>query len=194
MPTEVVKTTDRCELHPGNPTVARCDTCGRALCLVCATPVRGQVFGPECLPIDVAGDAAVTPPRNAPMPRPWLALGIALSLLVATTLLPWTRFGQASGWFGAWGWPLRWSMLAAVCGSAALIIWLVRRRRPARGVASVLGVLGGIGCLGAVLAIANPPPFTKASVAAWLALAAGLVAVALASVCARGGLVTSSAR
>jgi peptidoglycan/LPS O-acetylase OafA/YrhL len=193
MPTEVVKTTDRCELHPGNPTVARCDTCDRALCLVCATPVRGQVFGPECLPFDVA-DEAPAPPRRPPMPRRWLALGIALTVVVAATFLPWTRFGQASGWFGAWGWPLRWSMLAAVAGSAALAVWLVRRRRPGRGVALVLEVLGAAACLGTVLAIVNPPPFTKAALAPWIVLAAGFVAVALAFDGARGVVATRSAR
>jgi hypothetical protein len=188
MPTEVAKTTDRCELHPGSATVARCDTCGRALCLICATPVRGLVFGPECLPSDVADEVPLAPPSGRPpMPRRWLALGIALTILVAATFPPWTRFGQASGWFGGWGWPLRWSMLTALSGAAALGTWFVRRHRPARGVALVLEILAAAACLGAGLAIANPPPFTKAASAPWIALAAGLAAGAIAFTGARAG-------
>jgi hypothetical protein len=187
MPTEVAKTTDRCELHPGKATVARCDTCDRALCLVCATPVRGQVFGPECLPSDVSSDEPVAPVRKSPMPRAWLALGISLAILVAASFLPWTRFGSASGWCGAWGWPMRWSMLAALAGAPALVLWLARRRHPGRRVALILAMLAVAAGVGALLAIANPPPFTKAAVAPWIALAAGLVATAVASVGFRAG-------
>src|SRR6266446_4891571 len=104
MPPEdrTTKTVDRCELHPGAATVATCGGCGRALCITCAVPVRGEVFGNECLPpdLDPAGTALDS---SAPlMPRPVLAAGACWILALAATLLPWMRFGTGSGAFGAW--------------------------------------------------------------------------------------------
>jgi hypothetical protein len=41
---------------------------------------------------------------------------------------------------------------------------------------------GALVAAGALLAIVNPPPFTKPALAPWIALAAGLVAATLAAV------------
>jgi hypothetical protein len=180
MPTETTKSTERCETHPGSPSVARCARCGRTLCIVCAVPVRGAVLGPECLPPDVAAEALQEPARRVPMPRWWAVTGAALIVLVGTTVLPWTRFGLASGWFGAWGLPPRWSLLAAIAGALALTIW-VSRRYPGRAASGVVVLLSVAAGAGAELAILNPPPFTKATPAPWVAVASAGVATVVAA-------------
>jgi hypothetical protein len=180
MPTETTKGTERCETHPGSPSVARCARCGRTLCIACAVPVRGAVLGPECLPPDVAAEALQEPARRAPMPRWWAVTGAALIVLVGTTVLPWTRFGLASGWFGAWGLPPRWSLLAAIAGALALTIW-VSRRYPGRAASGVVVLLSVAAGAGAELAILNPPPFTKATLAPWVAVASAAIAAAVAA-------------
>ena len=175
MAAETSKGTERCESHPGTVSVARCATCDRTLCIACAVPVRGVVLGPECLPAEVAaevGPAAIAGPPIAPR---WVGAGAALLLLVASTLFPWTRFGVASGWFGAWGSPLRWSTLTAVAGSIAFAIWIARRR-PGRGVMRSVAALAMAAAGGALLSVLSPPPFTTASAAPWVALAGGLAA------------------
>jgi hypothetical protein len=184
MPTETAKSAERCEDHPGSPSVARCARCGRTLCIACAVPVRGAVLGPECLPPDVAEEARAEVTRRPPMPVWWRATGGALAALVASTCFPWTRFGTASGWFGAWGTPVRWSTLTAVAGSLALLVWLVRRR-PAPMPGRLVAALSIAAAAGAGAAVANPPPFTKASAAPWVALVVGTSAALAALVAAR---------
>ena len=179
MTAETTKSTDRCETHPGSPSVARCARCGRTLCIACAVPVRGAVLGPECLPPDVAAEALVEPARRAPMPRWWAPAGAALTALVGSTVFPWTRFGEGSGWFGAWGLPPRWSLLAAVAGTLALVLWLARRH-PGRGVAGAVVLLSIAAAAGAELAILNPPPFTRATLAPWVAVASGAIGAGVA--------------
>src|SRR5439155_22321755 len=94
----------RCSAHPGIPSVAVCHACGRPLCITCAVPVRGEVLGPECLAEVIGRD---TPAPHAVPTRPrtvsFDVVGIMFLATVAATVLPWTRFGVASGLFGAWG-------------------------------------------------------------------------------------------
>ena len=184
MPTETTKGTERCEVHPGSVSIARCARCDRTLCIACALPVRGAVLGPECLPADVAAEGGVADVRRPPMSRWWLATGVALLALAATTAFPWTGFGVGSGWFGAWGLPLRWSTLAAIAGAAAALLW-ISRRGPSRLVVWAVASLSILAAAGAGLAIANPPPFTAASAAPWVALAAGLAGAGLSLAGAR---------
>jgi hypothetical protein len=179
MPTETTKSTERCEVHPGSPSVARCARCGRTLCIVCAVPVRGAVLGPECLPPEVAAETREEPARRVPMPRWWAVTGAALTVLVGTTVFPWTRFGLASGWFGAWGLPSRWSLVAAIPGALALGLW-VTHRHPGRAVCGIVALLSVAAAAGAELAILNPPPFTKATLAPWVAVASAAVSTAAA--------------
>jgi hypothetical protein len=178
MPTETTKSAERCETHPGSASVARCARCGRTLCIACAVPVRGAVLGPECLPPDAAAEALAEPYR-APMPRWWAVTGGALTVLVGSTVFPWTRFGVGSGWFGAWGLPPRWSLVAAVAGALALALW-VTRRWPGRRVSGIVGLLSIAAGAGAELAILNPPPFTKATLAPWVAVASAAIAAVVA--------------
>jgi hypothetical protein len=179
------KVADRCATHPGRPKAAACERCGRSLCIVCAVPVRGVAYGPECLG-EVLGDDA--PPVEAPKPTRAPAdrvAGVALLVALAATLAPWTRFGAGSGWFhGAWSADVRWSMLAAISALVGAIAWWTAK--PGRGTIGrrvCLGACVGL-AVGALLSILNPPPFTKPALAPWVALAAAIVA--LAALLARG--------
>jgi hypothetical protein len=118
------------------------------------------------------------------MPVWWRATGAALVILVGATAFPWTKFGTASGWFGAWGTPLRWSTLTAVASALALLVWLVQRR-PRGWAGWAVATLSVAAALSAELAVLNPPPFTRASPAPWVALVAGVAAAVLARVAPR---------
>ncbi len=184
MPTETTKSTERCSAHPSSVSVAHCARCDRTLCIACALPVRGVVLGAECLPDDVAAGTPDAVVQRPPMSRWWLAAGAALAILLGSTVAPWTRFGTASGWFGAWGVPVRWSTLTSLTAALALLTWVLRRY-PGRAASLIVAVLAVVAATGAELAVLNPPPFTSASAAPWIALAAGAVAGACALTVAR---------
>ena len=162
--------------------MARCDGCGRPMCLGCAVPVRGRVLGTECLAEAIGSDA----PQAGPAPEPRRDLratliGAAFAVAVFATALPWSRFGEGSGPFGAWGRSRKWSVVAAVAALLGLAAWAwLRRLPPGRRSAWDVALvwLAALTSLGALLAIVNPPPFTHAWLGPWLALAAGLVALA----------------
>ena len=170
------KIAGRCETHPGAPAVAACDGCGRALCIVCAVPVRGRVLGHECLPADAKspnGDEPLRPPRPG---ASRIVLGSGFGVALLATALRWTRFGEAARPFGAWAWDPRWSMLAAAAALAGSAIWVVGRRRGGRTWSVLLAGLGAAVAVGSLLSILNPPPFTKAAVWPWVSLAGGILA------------------
>jgi hypothetical protein len=187
MPVETTKSAERCQDHPGSPSVARCARCGRTLCIACAVPFRGTVLGPECLPPEVAAEVRADGAVRIPMIAWWRATGAALVVLLVATGFPWTRFGTSSGWFGAWGTPLRWSTVTTVAASLALLVWLVRRR-PGRTTVWAVSTLSIVAAAGAQLSIINPPPFTRASPAPWVALVAGVTAAVVALVTARSSV------
>jgi hypothetical protein len=184
MPPETTKSAERCELHPGSMSVAHCARCDRTLCLTCAVPVRGVVLGPECLPADVRSEAGPALAQRPPMSRWWLAAGAALLVVLVSTVFRWTRFGVGSGWFGAWGLPLRWSTVAAFAGAGAAIVWAIRRW-PGPAAARVVAGLAIGAAVAAGLALLNPPPFTTASAAPWVALVAAVAGAVFALAVAR---------
>jgi hypothetical protein len=163
--------------------VAVCHSCGRALCLRCAVPVRGDVYGRECL-TEVLGPDGTEQPRAVPARARDLVLdlaGLGLAVCVIATLLPWTRFGVGSGMSGAWGIvPPRWSTLAAGGASLGLIAWvplLASGGAVRRGGSIVLGAFSACALAGTVLHVLNPPPFTHAWVGPWVALGGGTIAL-----------------
>ena len=170
---------ERCDLHPARSAVARCDGCGRPLCLPCAVPVRGRVLGVECLP-EPLGQQAPSPGRLRPLLASTnLITGAAFGLALVASALPWSHFGVGSGMFGAWGRPITWGLLAAVCALAGVVVWIVRQMvsDPERAAFDVaLGVLGGVVALASTLAIWHPPAFTRTWLGPWVSLVAGLVA------------------
>ena len=171
----------RCRLHPASHAVATCDVCGRALCLACAIPVRGQTLGAECL-VTVLGPEIPVP--ELPYPEPGAAARAmarwAFAVAVVSTLLPWSRFGVGSGAFGAWTDPPRWSTLTAVAAVAGLLLSLVRgftRSFDSAWVAA-LTTAGALVAVGAAMAIWRPPDFSATWLGPWVALPAGIAACA----------------
>jgi uncharacterized membrane protein YfcA len=67
-------------------------------------------------------------------------------------------------------------MLAAISALVGAVAWW--RMRPGREVfARRVGLVACVGvAVGSLLAILNPPPFTKPALAPWIALATGVVA------------------
>jgi hypothetical protein len=107
--------------------------------------------------------------------------GLAFLGTVVSTAMPWTRFGVASGVFGAWGLqPLRWSMLSALAAAAGFVVWILFRRRGIAGRTAplLLCTLAGATMTGAILHMYNPPPFTHAWLGPWVALGSGAIAAA----------------
>ncbi len=180
MPTEerAVKGAERCATHPTRATAATCEACGRPLCVECAVPVRGRVMGVECLSEVLGEEVVVTAPlpawrRRAIRSRADATVGVLIAVAALSTLLPWTRFGTGSGFGGAWAFDQRWSIVAACAGVAGLAAWLLLGRRPAA--ARIVAIASGsIVAVGSVMAILNPPPFTKPALAPWIALVTGV--------------------
>ena len=179
MPTEerAVKGAERCATHPTRATAATCEVCGRPLCVDCAVPVRGRVMGVECLSEVLGEDVVVTTPlpawrRRAIRSRTEAGIGALIALAVLATMLPWTRFGTGSGFGGAWALDQRWSIVAAGVGVVGLVAWLLLDRRP--GVVRIVAIMSGsLIAVGSLMAILNPPPFTKPALGPWIALVTG---------------------
>jgi hypothetical protein len=169
----------KCHNHVGSQAVAGCDGCGIPLCISCAVPVRGQVFGRECLPEDLKAELPPPQPsrvRQLPLP----ATGIGFAIAVSATLWPWKRYGLGSGLFGAWGMTPRWSILAGVAAVAGLALWAVcglsRRWTGSRWVVTLRGLAIVVG-VASLLHLLRRPGFGPHSVGPWISLAGAVVAL-----------------
>jgi hypothetical protein len=172
---------ERCAVHPQRPSVARCGSCNRTLCIACAVPVRSTVYGSECLP-QVLGEGVPTPPPASLRPRPSgrvMASTVAFVLAAFGTTIPWTRFQEGSGPFGAWGLSPRWSLLTVAGCVAGLVTSVLAWRGGTGAVLPALRVSAVLVVLGSILAIARPPAFAPPWLGPWVSLAAGIVAVGL---------------
>lgn len=180
VPDRTTKSEERCDLHPGRPSAAACDRCGRPMCISCAVPVRGEALCSTCL-ADAFGAITGRPGGRSGTPRGTPAARVAASALgvaVVISVFPWTRSGFGSGPFGAWG--ARWSLLAALAGAAGVVVWLfLRYRAGARASVerAVLGAAAALVAVGAILALLRPPALTHPTPAPWAALLAGAVAL-----------------
>jgi hypothetical protein len=116
---------------------------------------------------------------------PWTIVGLAFTVAVGATLLPWTRFGEGSHPLGAWGRTAQWSVLAAIGAALGLAVWLMMRGlriRPHQPWAIVESLLGAAVTVGATLSTLRPPAFTRPWLGPWITLPAGIVACAAALV------------
>jgi hypothetical protein len=140
-------------------------------------------MGVECLSEVLGEEVTVVAPlpawrRRAIRSRADASLGALIAAAALATLLPWTRFGTGSGFGGAWSFDQRWSIVAACAGVAGLVAWLLLGRRPAA--ARIVAIVSGsIVAVGSLMAILNPPPFTKPALAPWIALVTGAGAAAV---------------
>jgi hypothetical protein len=166
--------------HPHRVSVARCDNCGRTLCIACAVPVRNAVYGGECVSAmlgdEVGPQAATTQPVASPGV---MAVTGAFAVAALGTTLPWTRFQEGSGPFGAWGLSPRWSMLAAIAAVCGLVLSVAawREMRPALVTAARIAAI--VVVIAAILAITRPPAFAPPWLGPWITLAGGVAAATL---------------
>src|SRR5438105_3253960 len=161
---QATRSAARCATHPSSPSVALCHSCARPLCLRCAVPVRGEVFGPECL-AGVLGPNGATTPRVVPSrgrDLPYALIGFSLVGAVVGSILPWTRFGDPSGIFGGWGIdPQRWSSLATYGAVVGLAVWFVAavlRREGTRWIRALFLTVGAAVIAGRIMHVVDPPP------------------------------------
>jgi hypothetical protein len=168
----------RCANHPAIPEVGQCSVCGRALCLTCATPVRGDLVGPECLSavLDEIPPPAPVPIRVPPAAS-WAVIG-GFGLIVALSIFPWSRYGDSSGYLEAW--TIHWSLLAVAAGLAGFgaAFWLARRPADPRIETALYVGLAVVVATAAVLHLRRPPPLSASAVTPLLAIVAALIALA----------------
>lgn len=147
----------------------------------CSVPVRGRILGAECLPAALGPDLALEPEHPTRRAPAMLWTGVAFAVAVLASSIPWKRFGPGSGLLGAWGISPRWSMLAAIAAVLGLLIWgtvALRRMSPGPRWVLALRVLAGLVIAGSVLHLLRPPSFGPSSLGPWLALLAGILALA----------------
>jgi hypothetical protein len=156
----------RCSVHSGEDSVASCDVCGRALCIACAIPVRGSVVGQECLS-EVLEDPPPAPDPPGPPPRARAIAVAGFLLVVGSSILPWARYGDASGWFGAW--TPNWSLLAVVAALAGAVLMLLRRRTPwdQRVQSLILVALAVVALVSVTMHALHPPPLSERAPLGW---------------------------
>ena len=151
--------------------------CGRALCVACAVPVRGRVIGPECLS-KVLVDAPPLPHVQDPIPPGGgrLAL-IGFGIVMITSVFPWSRLGDSSGYFGAWA--PHWSLVAIGAALLGLLMILVDRFRPGdpRVGTAALFLLAVVAGTAAFLHHRHPPLLAEPTIWPWFAVAGAVVAI-----------------
>lgn len=148
----------------------------------------------ECLQAALGPDAPVpeVPPPAGTTPAR-AVVRVAFGLAVVATMLPWSRFGAGSEPFGAWTRSPRWSMAVALAASIGFVVSMGRPRLPWARVWDVVLTAAGVAILvGSVLSLLAPPDFTSPWLGPWVALAAGLTALA-ASVLSRSAGVREGA-
>lgn len=162
--------------------VGTCRGCGRGLCLACAVPVRGELYGSECvgdvLGAPVGDEAVARPARDlSGLPTPLGLVGA-----VVASALPWStpRSSFGRGPFGGWQVsPVSWSILAsgaAVLGLALWLWWRIRRRPLTAGRRATLLATVCLIAAGAMLYVAGPPFASRPGVGPWAALVTALMA------------------
>lgn len=131
----------------------------------------------------------------ADRPEPKVAAANVLTmtgfgLVLLLSVLPWSRFGDASGLFEAW--TVHWSLLAAAAGTVGFVAAVGFWRWPRDpGVEVVVCLpLAVLVIVGAGLHRLHPPSLSSASAVPLLAVGAGLVALAGAGFEAAGMLRT----
>ena len=136
------------------------------------------MFGAECL-TEVLGDDVPAHSGSSvrPAPSTWvIVVTAAFAVAVAGTALPWTRFQEGSGPFGAWGLSPRWSMLVALASVGGLTTCILAWRGRAGAVLPAIRAAATLVVVGAILAIARPPSFAPPWLGPWISLAGGAVA------------------
>ena len=177
---------ERCAQHEDRPAEGVCGRCGRALCVECAIPFRGEL---RCEP-DAAlelGDPAPPPqPRSRRVGLDRVAL-VLLIVAVASTIPPWHRSGTLTSLFSVWR-PLPdiWSTLAAVASVAAtaVLLFALVRRSGSRRLRLAWALLAGAAAASTLITLLRAPDFfsTTAAPMVMLAAAGGAALLGLAGI------------
>ncbi len=163
-----------CAVHADRLAIERCARCGRAACLPCAIPVRGEVLCIECATREVGTPAAAPAPTVSTRLDVWLLGFFGLGL--AATVPPWDRFGALTSTLSAWrpdpdGWPLV-ACLAVLVGAALAAAGL---RRPSLGLSGLVARaslgLAALGVLATAVAVVGAPEYVSHTPAPYVTLA-----------------------
>jgi hypothetical protein len=150
------------------------------MCLACAIPIRGRIFGAECLG-DVLGEDAPPAPvpdvERPPVSQMLTAVGFGLAAIA--TLVSWSRYGAGSGAFGAWSTSFRWSIVCGVAAVAGAILSVMRLRTDStsRGTDVANAILAIVVVVTGVFAIARPPAFSAPWLGPYIAITGGVIAL-----------------
>jgi hypothetical protein len=167
-------------VHAERSAVDRCQDCGRAACLTCATPVRGRVLCRTC-----AAKAVGTPdpPEEhvaRPSPRRDLLVGGVLLVALAATIPPWHRSGTLTASFSAWRpgteLPVFLAVLALVV-AIGLVAGSALRRVPVRS--GPVAALATFSAGATAFSLIRAPDFYAFTLAPFVTMAASLVGAAL---------------
>jgi hypothetical protein len=158
------------------------------VCLTCATPVRGKLVCPTCLP-GILEDVPAPHPLPPAVPRRGhLVAALGFAAVVLLSVPPWSR-GALSGLLGAWAG--NWSLPSVTAAAAGVVVAAVSWRRgwdpglTALGCAALALAAGG----SVVLFLLHPPVLAEPSRVPGAALAASGVALAGAGILGRDALV-----
>jgi hypothetical protein len=169
-----------CAVHTERPAVETCRSCGRAVCLACAIPFRGEVLCTTCAAREL-GDEALRPPPPERLRRPLPVAAALFAVGTLATLPPWDRFGGDTAILSAWSpQPEPWTSAASLSLLLAAVVAAVARLLPVRVASGASALLGGAAALAAVLTIFGSPDFVRHTPAPYVALAAAALGAGLA--------------
>lgn len=165
------------------------------MCIACSTPVRGRTYGKECLAAVLGSDAPADAETESAARDPARAVAtVGFALAVASTVLPWSRFGPGSELLGAWGRTPRWSLVAAIAALSGLALALAQQAGRLRSHRwdAVAVALGATVVVASLLALLFPPAFSRPWLGPWIAVFAGLLACGAAILAGRTAAKTSA--
>ena len=164
-----------CSIHADRQAVGRCAECGRATCLACAIPFRGEILCAGCAARALGEER---PPEEAPpVPdrRPDLVAGGLLVAALLLTLPPWHLFGPLNQPLSAWNPTLdAWVAAAGILLVVALGVALgpaLLGIRTRRAQAMVYGGLVLVAALGALRSVFAAPERVQHTATPYLELA-----------------------
>ena len=177
----------RCAEHGDRPAVGSCGRCGRALCVECAIPFRGELRCEADAALEL-GDPTPTPqPRRRRVGTDRLALAL-LVIALAATIPPWHRSGTLTSVLSVWRpFPDPWSTVAAVAvaGAAGLLAFTLRRPRGGRAAHVTWALLALLAAASTLVTFLRAPDFFSTTAAPLVMLVAAAVAAALGFLRAR---------